>query len=56
MERNRTCGNEDNVPFGVPCELVAEDSDAVDGSAALEMLLKLFWCRAVVDVADIDTP
>jgi hypothetical protein len=35
-------------------ELVKQDSDAVDGSDALEVSLDLFWGRAVVDVSDED--
>lgn len=37
-----------NSPLWMPRELVAENGDAIDVAATLEMLLNLFWRRSVV--------
>ena len=39
-----------DIPFGVPRELVTEDSDAVNGTARLEVLLNFLWRRRVVNL------
>ena len=36
------------IPFGVPCELVTDDSDTVDGTTGLEVLAQLLSCGLVV--------
>ena len=40
--------------FGLSVELVAEDGDAVDASAAVEVLLQLLGRRAVINVTDVN--
>jgi hypothetical protein len=41
---------EKNVPFGMTSKLVTEDGDPVDSPTCLEMALKLFRRRSVVDL------
>lgn len=41
------------ITLGSTVELVAEDSDAVDSPAVLEVTLKLVWCRLVVNLTHI---
>lgn len=43
-----------NSPLGLARELVEEDGDSVDGTAALEVRLDLLWGGRVVDIADKD--
>ena len=53
MHGNGGAGNADGfLPFGMTGEFVEEDSDPVDGTAALEMCLDLLRRRAVIYVSD----
>lgn len=39
----------------MPSELIQQDGDSVDSvGAARKVVLDLFWCSAIVDVADED--
>jgi len=38
------------LPFGVTCEFVAEDGDAVDGAAGLKVGLDIFGRRTIINL------
>jgi len=39
-----------HLPFGVTCEFVAEDGDAVDSSTGLKVGLDIFGRRTIVNL------